>query len=102
MSKDQKEICLFCKWWKMNDLYAALEPDDDGIIYPLPENRGGECRFSAPSVRLDGKLAVGAWPQTFGRDWCSKFTERRDDHDPNADIRPFRHISEIKPNFQSE
>jgi hypothetical protein len=92
MSKDQKEICLYCKWWKMHDLYSDIEPDEDGIFYPPGERRGGECRVSPPAAVLSpGRPVEGRWPEVFGGDWCGEFTGRPDDH---ASDTTFEHIGD--------
>lgn len=81
---NQKEICLCCKWWKMNDLYAA-KPDDDGMIYPPMERRGGQCRVNPPIAVLSPARPVdGCWPEVFGADWCGKFQNRPDDHESST------------------
>ena len=77
MSKDEKEICLYCRWWKLNDLYEDIT--DEELPY---QRRAGECRVSAPVAIIAPRCAVeAAWPQSFGEDWCGKFQDRRDDHE---------------------
>ena len=59
MSRDQKDICLYCKWW--------LESGDEGF---------GQCRRHAPSGE--------EFPQTMSNDWCGDFTERSADPEDRA------------------
>ncbi len=64
MSKDQKQICTYCKWWSPNtttDLVALY----------------GQCRVGAPIADSEG---AGLWPTTGADDWCGKFQ----DHDDRA------------------
>lgn len=55
----------------------------------------GECRRHAAG-------AGPAWPQTRSTDWCLEFVEGNEDRDPNSDIRPWRHISEVEPECAHE
>lgn len=73
MSKDEKEICLYCKAWKFVETKHNRVSADFKI---------GECRFNAPAP-------MGRWPRTAERDWCLDFIERPDDHEST-----FEHISE--------
>ncbi len=55
MSKDQKQICLYC---------AAFAQDNHSLTYQH------QCRKYAPAK---------GWPNVRENDWCLEFTERRDD-----------------------
>lgn len=69
MSRDEKRICQYCKWWRQNFESGELPA----------ENYAGECRVDSPVVILAPRRAAeAAWPETFGHDWCGKF-EFRDD-----------------------
>ena len=59
MSKDEKQICLYCKWW-----------NESGFQY------FGNCRVNGPLL-VPGDLK---FPQMRGIDWCGKFEDRPDDH----------------------
>jgi hypothetical protein len=67
MSKDQKEICLYCKAWCI-----FIDPGHEGMTMGH-----GECRLHGPTMNN----SVQRWPTTVGDDWCLDFVERRDDHD---------------------
>ncbi len=61
--------CRYCLYWHSR-LPAAIDPKDDSI---------GECRLNPPiysqpadARRLGEKK--GAWPETYGSDWCGQFT----------------------------
>ena len=78
MSRDQKEICLYCKWWH-------FDPSETQLRWEGPEPKAhytGLCRRHAP-VRRGGEVLkqYGAWPMTNGGAWCGDFQERPDDHD---------------------
>lgn len=76
MSKDQKEICMYCRWWKMNDLYDGVTASDMPV-----ERRAGECRVSPPvPIVAPARAVEAAWPQSFGEDWCGSFADRPDNH----------------------
>ena len=80
MSKDQKEICLYCKWWQMNDCYDR--EDDDLEIYPVLEHRAGVCRINPPiPVLVPAAPTKGVWPEVWGGDFCGQFQNRPDDHE---------------------
>lgn len=55
MSRDQKEICLYCKAWKKLNFGC------------------GECRAAPPTIGTDG---IGIWPKTGQEWWCLGFMER--------------------------
>jgi hypothetical protein len=63
MSKDQKEICLYCKAW-----CPIYKFGDD----PLKWN--GECRMESPH-------ATALFPQMRGMGWCLKFVSHPDDQE---------------------
>ncbi len=74
MSKDQKEVCLYCKAWQ------CKYPDQT-----FPEASKGQCRRHAPKTHTYHLVTGGseiktAWPDAAGGDWCLDFVERRDDH----------------------
>jgi hypothetical protein len=89
MSKDQKQVCMFCKFWNCN--YRNV-PEN------LMTDTNGDCRFSHPRLmsigsNTEGKEVVTRWPRTRGGDWCGRYAERRDDH--VADLpSTWQHISE--------
>ncbi len=60
-----KPICSACQWWH----YHANEGDEANL-----EKGVGYCRRFPPSRRENG---VGAWPITFGTDWCGEYAERK-------------------------
>jgi len=59
-----KFACSDCRWWH----FQAAEADGRGA-----EKSIGYCRRFPPSRRENG---VGAWPITFGYDWCGEYQER--------------------------
>jgi hypothetical protein len=78
VSLDEKEICLYCKWWKPSD--HAMPPGYEAHI-ATP----GHCHVSSPVVTQWGSYSEGltsatSWPKVNGSDFCGKFTGRRDDH----------------------
>jgi hypothetical protein len=76
MSSDQKRICMYCRWWKMNALYGGVTASEMPV-----ERRAGECRVSPPvPVMAPARAIEGAWPQSFGGDWCGSFADHPDDH----------------------
>ena len=88
MSKDQKEACMYCKFWRCED----RNPPEGMLDY-----LGGACRVNPPTVMQVGSQSTDfypktCWPITKGGDWCGSFSMPRDDY---SDIRPWRHISEI-------
>jgi hypothetical protein len=56
--------CSDCRWWH----FQAAETDAGSS-----ERSIGYCRRFAPARRENG---VGAWPITFGYDWCGEYQER--------------------------
>ena len=94
MSKDQKQACMHCKFWRCED----RNPPEQMV-----PNLRGACRVSPPIVMQAGSqdttmYGQTCWPMTKGADWCGRFEMPRDDY---ADIRPWRHISEINADFGS-
>jgi hypothetical protein len=77
MSKDQKEICLYCKAWCI-----LIDPGHDGMTMGR-----GECRLHGPVLAN----YVQRWPTTVGDDWCLDFVERPDDHVSDT---TFEHIGD--------
>jgi hypothetical protein len=64
--------CRYCLYWHSR-LPGGREPTDDTV---------GECRFGPPTFyaanegpRVNQKR--GAWPETYGRDWCGQFSVHR-------------------------
>lgn len=58
MSKDEKEICLHCRWWN------AITTTGDM----------GTCRRYAPDRHPSDGMSSACWPITFPEDWCGEFT----------------------------
>lgn len=69
MSRDQKEICLFCRWFR--EWEDAIKAGYDF----------GECRVNPP---VADREMNGKWPTVRAEDWCGKFQEHRDDHEDRA------------------
>lgn len=68
MSKDQKEICMYCKAWFWT---GKLEEN----LY------AGECRNCSPKTF---QIGTGAdfrtkWPPVLSANWCLEFKERNND-----------------------
>jgi hypothetical protein len=59
-----KSTCSGCRWWH----FHPVEGEEQG-----GEKAVGYCRRFPPSRRENG---VGAWPITFGYDWCGEYAER--------------------------
>ena len=98
MSMDEKQICLFCKWWKVSSKDPRYEPG-----YEPDERFSGLCRFNAPVITQWGCFSEGlsvntSWPATFGGDFCGKFQERRDDHG-DKDTGDWKSIGDIAGEF---
>lgn len=61
--------CRFCLYWHSR-LPGSVKPKDETV---------GECRISPPvhDPLAEGRRASekrGAWPETYGRDWCGQFS----------------------------
>ena len=89
MSKDQKNICAFCKNWKAE----TMNFPDTHIEYVY-----GKCRLRAPTLiqmggTSEGMCAETMWPSSRGGDWCGEYAERRDDHVAELPS-TWQHISE--------
>lgn len=98
MSTDEKQICLFCKWWKVEDF--LLDQGEEAN-----DTHQGQCRLSAPvltqwtsSLHSGGIEARTMWPKTYGGDFCGKFQERRDDHG-EKDTGDWKSIGDIAGEF---
>lgn len=76
VSKDEKEICLYCKWWHP---FNKLDKDE--------LNWQGDCRRNPPKTRWVGKIDFERimldkrpdWPMTYGQNFCGEFKERPSD-----------------------
>src|SRR4030095_7219955 len=73
MSRDQKEICLNCKFWHCQ--YAKIMKDEGQDAL---RSLTGDCRISRPVLTQWGSYNEGlssstAWPQTKGGYWCGEF-----------------------------
>lgn len=60
--------CRYCLYWNSR-LPSGIEAKDETV---------GECRVNPPgfSPPTDARKLVdkrGAWPETFGADWCGQF-----------------------------
>jgi hypothetical protein len=66
MPESTQFVCSGCRWWLFHPREGA-EPGSDQSV--------GYCRRFPPSRRENG---VGAWPITFGNDWCGEFTDTSD------------------------
>lgn len=64
MAVTAKFVCSACRWWNYQPTEGA-EPNSDQAV--------GYCRQFPPERRENG---VGAWPITFGNDWCGEYGER--------------------------
>jgi len=83
MSKDEKEICLYCKWWRPNAPGEYIREDTRGI-----------CHLTPPAViqagdAVSGFHGVSVFATSRADSFCSKFENRPDDHDPDT----WEHIS---------
>lgn len=97
MSKDQKKICLYCKWWTVHEMYS----DSDDIP---PEGLPGICNYNPPVVvqftsmtgAMDHRTVL---PNARGGWFCSKFQNRSDDHEGPEHISKVadRVLERIKP-----
>lgn len=64
--------CRNCLYWHSR-LPAGFRPKDESV---------GECRVNPPALlpAVDprgGHGKQGAWPETFGGDWCGQFSLHR-------------------------
>jgi hypothetical protein len=64
--------CRFCLYW-YSRLPGRIQPKDETL---------GECRFGPPVVPASTEHnrpaeRRGAWPETYGRDWCGQFSLSR-------------------------
>ena len=64
MAVTSKFVCSGCRWWHFHPTEGA-EPDSEQAV--------GYCRRFPPARRENG---VGAWPITFGNDWCGEYGRR--------------------------
>jgi len=64
MAVSAKFVCSSCRWWQYHATEGA-EPDSERAV--------GYCRRFPPERRENG---VGAWPITFGGDWCGEYAEK--------------------------
>jgi hypothetical protein len=74
MSVDREAVCRHCKWWKKFKAASGAEV--------------GNCHLNPPKCGSDGR---GVWPNTYGGDTCSAFTDRPDDHVSDT---TFEHIGD--------
>jgi hypothetical protein len=66
MAVTTKVVCSGCRWWHYHPTEGA-EADSEQAV--------GYCRRFPPSRRDNG---VGAWPITFGSDWCGEYADKSD------------------------
>ncbi len=59
-----KPICSACQWWHFHPREGEEASAEQGVGY---------CRRFPPTRRENG---IGAWPITFGSDWCGEYAER--------------------------
>ena len=85
MSKDEKQICAYCRYWDFGIPTSSI-PADVLMV------REGSCCYRAPVSYPE----TPKFPPMRGSGWCGEFKGHDDDHDPNADIRPWQQIGEIK------
>ena len=64
MAVTAKLVCSNCRWWHFQPTEGA-EPESEQAV--------GYCRRFPPARRENG---VGAWPITFGGDWCGEYAEK--------------------------
>ena len=64
MAVTGKFACSACRWWDLRPI-EGVEADSVQAV--------GFCRCHPPTRRENG---VGAWPITFGNDWCGEYAER--------------------------
>jgi hypothetical protein len=61
-----KSSCADCRWWHFQASEGQERSSDTAVGY---------CRRFPPARRENG---VGAWPITFGYDWCGEHEARGD------------------------
>jgi hypothetical protein len=66
MALASKFVCSGCRWWYFQPTEGA-DPESEQAV--------GYCRRFPPTRRDNG---VGAWPITFGNDWCGEYAEKND------------------------
>jgi hypothetical protein len=59
-----KFVCSGCRWWHYHPTEGTERDSDEAV---------GFCRRFPPTRRENG---VGAWPITFGNDWCGEYKEK--------------------------
>jgi hypothetical protein len=64
MAVTAKFVCSGCRWWHFHPTEGADRDSDQAVGY---------CRRFPPTRRDNG---VGAWPITFGNDWCGEYAEK--------------------------
>jgi hypothetical protein len=64
MAVNAKCVCSGCRWWNFHPTEGADRDSDQAVGY---------CRRFPPTRRENG---VGAWPITFGNDWCGEYAEK--------------------------
>ncbi len=64
MAVTSKFVCSGCRWWHYHPTEGADADSEQAVGY---------CRRFPPSRRENG---VGAWPITFGNDWCGEYAEK--------------------------
>lgn len=73
MSKDEKEICLYCKWWVQD----RITNPQGGMEFVGTPCGTGDCRGACP-------VGGSGWYKTSRYDWCLNFTNRPDDHESST------------------
>jgi hypothetical protein len=76
MAAAGKFVCAGCRWWHYHPTEGA-EPGSEQAV--------GYCRRFPPARRENG---VGAWPITFGSDWCGEFTDKAEVSWPISRVAP--------------
>jgi hypothetical protein len=64
MPEPAQFACSGCRWWLVHP-QEGTEPGSDQSV--------GFCRRFPPARRENG---VGAWPITFGSDWCGEYADK--------------------------
>lgn len=89
MSRDEKQICLHCRFW-----YFFTKPASQDL-WPM---QPGECRRRAPKL-VD--WTEDSFPPMRGGSWCGEFEKRRDDKE-SENRKTFREaLSELDPSDQA-